>query len=298
MKEQYTRYSLQGHLLVISNHVNVPTSFKSPGWRKQVTGFSKSSSWRMRRYLRTCRANYDALITLTYPEGYPSDGRVFKEHLRRFLQECSRENQRIFNRTDGGVSPDSFSCFWFMEFQSRGAAHFHIFTNGRFPKQWIAKRWFDIVGSDDLRHYRAGTRIEKIRAGRRGTVAYAGKYAAKTEQKDVPEWVKNAGRFWGITGDRLAVSADTLVTPDEKAIPSVARALKTLKKITMTLNGAGKLRVLKKDFAVLMYSTTEAGTKELFEACLMLQIAVAQHSKLSFIEMPHHECTFDAHQVL
>ena len=55
----------------------------------------------------------------------------------------------------------------------------------------------------------AGTRVETLRTGRGGTIAYASKYAAKATQKKVPLEYLNCGRFWGITGERRLVSAAT-----------------------------------------------------------------------------------------
>jgi hypothetical protein len=86
-----------------------------------------------------------------------------------------------------------------MEFQSRGAPHFHCFLTAEIPKEEISQAWYRIVGSGDDRHLRAGTRIEALRevyaAG-----AYAAKYLKKQEQKDVPEGYIEVGRFWGLFG--------------------------------------------------------------------------------------------------
>jgi hypothetical protein len=150
------------------------------------------------------------MVTLTYPESYSFDGRIIKEQLRRFMQELKRQADSHRGRTDN-VAVDDYSAFWFLEYQKRGAPHFHIFTTHRYDKNWIADTWFRIVGSEDLRHKKAGTRIEKLKSGRRGACSYALKYAAKLEQKDPPEWIKNCGRFWGVSGNRECVAADTLL---------------------------------------------------------------------------------------
>lgn len=51
-------------------------------------------------------------------------------------------------------------------------------------------------------HLAAGTRVERIKSGRDGTISYARKYAAKQSQKDVPIGFGWCGRFWGICGNR------------------------------------------------------------------------------------------------
>lgn len=199
-------YDLQGHVL----HVRLcnETDSKIPPPRGRIQGFSPEAAARMRRYLRKCTADYRYMVTLTYPGDYTHDGRVVKDHLRVFMQRWKRY-----------IGDDKFSAFWFLEFQERGAPHFHIFCTHSTPKQWIADVWYEIVGSKDERHHRAGTRIEKIRCGRRGTCSYASKYAAKAAQKQVPEDYKNCGRFWGIYGDRSTVEATIFIRGKYKADP-------------------------------------------------------------------------------
>jgi hypothetical protein len=65
-------------------------------------------------------------------------------------------------------------------------------------KRWSTRNWFDIVASDDIRHYRAGTRVERLHSAK-GAFAYAAKrYIAK--QEDMPEMDHKPGRFWGVIG--------------------------------------------------------------------------------------------------
>lgn len=207
-------YDLQGHVLFLRT-ICADLRPGSLGGRGKIKGFSPSSASRMRRFLRTSEAEYSVFITLTYPGAFPVDGRTVKEHLRRFLQELSRVARR--RRLDGKATAEpvkEFSAFWFLEFQARGAPHFHIFTTDTFDRDWVASRWYEIVGSDDLRHLRAGTRIEFLRGGRRGACGYAAKYAAKSVQKEVPENFANCGRFWGVVGNRRCQAA-TIVFPVE-----------------------------------------------------------------------------------
>jgi hypothetical protein len=63
---------------------------------------------------------------------------------------------------------------------------------------WVSRNWFDVVGSNQIRHFQAGTRVEKLN-GVRGAFAYAAKrYVAKKE--DLPEMEFKPGRFWGVIG--------------------------------------------------------------------------------------------------
>ena len=65
-------------------------------------------------------------------------------------------------------------------------------------KDWVSRNWYDVVGSGDVRHFRAGTRVEKPRSIR-ATFAYAAKkYIAKAEA--MPKLAGKPGRFWGAIG--------------------------------------------------------------------------------------------------
>lgn len=209
--------------------------------RGDIVAFSNGAAGRMRRYLSSCDAMYRNMVTLTYPAGYPLDGRTCKDHLRRFIQESRRF---LFGRsaTAKQVLNLGFSVFWFLEFQERGAPHFHLFGTHDLPKEWVSHTWWRIVGSDDIRHLHAGTRIERLRGGRSGSVAYAVKYAVKLAQKVVPEWFRNVGRFWGVSGLRSCVAAATVVHPDRLD----SRATGALEKIK------DRLRAMAKDGAATM----------------------------------------------
>jgi hypothetical protein len=131
------------------------------------------------------------MMTLTYPRDYPSDGKTVKGHLNDFL---------LWLRKDIG----RFSYLWFLEFQRRGAPHFHILIDRDFRSHGVlsalrfrvSAEWYRIVGSGDSKHLAAGTRVEKIRK-KEGARRYCVKYAQKMKQKVVPKEYVNVGRFWG-----------------------------------------------------------------------------------------------------
>lgn len=81
----------------------------------------------------------------------------------------------------------------------------HLLATHRIP--W--ERWAPVWGALCERHgfgravdiERAGTEFRRLRAGWRGALAYARKYATKAEQKVAPPgW--RPGRYWGVRGDR------------------------------------------------------------------------------------------------
>ena len=219
-----TNISVIGNLVVIRTGARVEGK-GNLGTRNSINGFSASSAIRMRRYLRSCVAEYGTMLTLTYPCGHGYEGRSCKDDIRRFIQELRRYTIR--NEPSG--SADQWSTFWFMEFQERGSIHFHMFTTHRYPKEWVARRWYEIVGSEDERHLLAGTRIESIKAKRAGTISYASKYAVKSEQKVVPESFGWSGRFWGVCGLRSTMAASIFVTSRMKGNAGVQNAIEGVK---------------------------------------------------------------------
>ena len=160
------------------------------GIRKPITQLSESSMRKMKLHVRNMlQANY--IITLTYPREFSSDGKEVKHHL-----ELMREWFRY-----RGVS-----AFWFLEFQARGAPHFHLFTDNPVEAKELSRKWYEVVGSGDEKHLRAGTQIQRIRKPH-AIAAYAAKYATKKEQKEVPQGYSNVGRFWGGWGIYRTVKA-------------------------------------------------------------------------------------------
>lgn len=220
--------------------------------RNKIKGFTPSAGTRMRCYLRSCVAEYSFMFTLTYPSQYPCDGVTCKRHLKRLFQRIERhfycERLGAYKErswADEVEGETRWSLFWFLEFQQRGAPHFHIFSTHRLPKDWLAKAWYEICGTDDVRHLHAGTRCETLRAGRAGTISYASKYAAKQEQKAVPESFMNVGRYWGVSGLRKTLSANITVgvTPDNAQ--QVTESLEIAKKQLDLLAEAGHVRAVR-----------------------------------------------------
>jgi hypothetical protein len=159
--------------------------------RGMIKEFTPDSRRRLMRTLaRLRRGVLPLFLTLTYPREFPVDLGVSKGHLKRFFERL----QYYF---------EDCGAIWKLEFQKRGAPHYHILLWGvgydvRFL-EWVSRAWYEVVGSGDERHLRAGTRVEWIRSVR-GTFSYASKYLGKDQV--VPEESKEVGvgRFWGIWG--------------------------------------------------------------------------------------------------
>ncbi len=141
------------------------------GLRKKITEFSKPSRRRLRLKMAILRrACLPWMVTLTYPREWDQDDRQWKRDLDVFLKRLKRQFPTV-------------ALIWKLEFQERGAPHFHLFLwglpldqlwserirnnpanlhNPRFFdsfRAWLSCTWFEVVGSGDEKHFRAGTRF-------------------------------------------------------------------------------------------------------------------------------------------
>ena len=157
--------------------------------RGKVYEFSKRSRLRLAFVAANVKPGlFKSMITLTYPSDFPAHGTRCKAHLAALLQWL-RDNELARH------------YLWFLEFQARGAPHFHIMVDGRASakrRSMLSAQWYRVVGSEDQRHLRAGTNWRNARDDEPvGLQKYAVKYAQKAQQKNVPEGFQDCGRFWG-----------------------------------------------------------------------------------------------------
>ncbi len=174
-----------------------------------------------------------AFLTLTYPSNWqvvaPTSA-VSKRHLLNLRKRFEREFKR------------PFFALWKMEFQRRGAPHFHLLApipKGPDFKDWLSRNWVEVVNhpdeTDRAKHLLAGTGVDKAK----GTVAdtaqrvsyYFSKHSSANkgpkEYQNTPpdEWVQSGsvGRFWGYWG--LSVATKNLMVSKEDAL-FIARTLR------------------------------------------------------------------------
>jgi hypothetical protein len=160
--------------------------------RAEITEFSEKSRQRLRLSLAKVdqsRCGRPIFATLTYPAEFPLDGETFKRHFKIFSQRFLR------------AFP--FAGFhWKLEFQKRGAPHFHpIFWNLNCQflselRMWLALNWFEVVGSGDGKHLVAGTSADLINS-QFGIMRYVSGYVSDADQTK-PGF--KVGRYWGIVG--------------------------------------------------------------------------------------------------
>ncbi len=153
-------------------------------------------------------------VTLTYPSTWPADPKIWKKH----LQTLQKRLRRAFG---------PMAVIWKLEPQRRGAPHFHLlilvppsFVDGlaivvrrhrakrivtewrggqlsQF-RSWLSQSWFEVVGSGDEKHLRAGTNCEPLEAWRK-VISYASKYLGKSCAFETSGGsTQTVGRFWGV----------------------------------------------------------------------------------------------------
>lgn len=174
--------------------------------RGRVRCFSARS--RSRLFRAMAAVNWDLLgdgffITLTYPGAWSTstgehlDNDESKRHLRAFRSRLERKYGPVV-------------AAWKMEFQRRGAVHFHLAVvvptvNHDVPedvaefRRWLSLAWYEVAGSNDGRHLVAGTQVQRLDHHPAAYFAgyVGGSKGAKEYQHTVPEGFENVGRFWG-----------------------------------------------------------------------------------------------------
>jgi len=155
--------------------------------RAKIINFSKRSLKRLKHLIRNSSNVWKSIVTLTYPAAFVPDGRLVKSHLNSFLQYLRRRKIKYL---------------WVLEFQQRGAAHFHILVSDYINKNDLSNEWYNVVSSGDERHLRAGTQIQSIKSEKH-LFSYLYSYVNKLHQKVVPVLFQSVGRFWGASRNLL-----------------------------------------------------------------------------------------------
>jgi hypothetical protein len=172
------------------------------------------------------------LVTLTYPGDWRAvapDGRAIKRHLEVFRRAALRD---LADWLPAGPAGRALVALWKLEFQRRGAPHFHLLMPapvgemawrvgrglgaesvvGSF-RQWVAQAWsraVGAVGEEGRRHLLAGTAVDwdegrRASADPKRMAIYFLKHSApgrssKEYQHRVPDGFDGVGRFWGSWG--------------------------------------------------------------------------------------------------
>lgn len=183
-----------GRVLELSTLFDSQYVSEQPWDRGSIGGFSAKSR---RNLMKLCAGIPWALFerrmftTLTYPTEFPCDGRQVKRHLEAFRSRFERR----FGKQ---------AVVWKLEFQRRGAPHFHLLLSlpGSVDvlefRAWLSEAWYGVVGSGDVLHLLAGTQVQIADTDCGRYFAYGVKSTGSKEyQNCVPVGFENVGRFWG-----------------------------------------------------------------------------------------------------
>ncbi|MCI0549670.1 MAG: hypothetical protein L0287_01810 [Anaerolineae bacterium] len=125
--------------------------------------------------------------------------------------------------------------------------HYHFLSTHFINRSWLARAWYQIVGSNNPDHLEAGTQIDFLRCGhgkRRQLIAYAVKYAVKLEQKQVPAGFLLPGRFWGVVGVRSTVDASIVMSAWAYEDPDIFFHMLQLKHEMQEAKRIGKMAII------------------------------------------------------
>jgi len=208
--------------------------------RKQVKDWSEKS--RVKMLERFASLDYSpfnestsltALITLTYPGDWLSVA-PSAQSAKRHLQMFRKRFERAFGRPLFGL--------WKMEFQRRGAPHFHLFAPipiGVQFNDWLSNTWSEVVDhpnpSEKEKHRLAGTGVDLAKgltAENAQLISFyfskhssAGNGPKEYQNKPPEEWQSQGtvGRYWGYWG--LSIATRKIILDRGKAL-FIARTLR------------------------------------------------------------------------
>ncbi len=152
--------------------------------RGKIKGYSEKSKRRYRFLLRNTQKLWTHELEVSYPADFPMDGKKVKRDIKLLKDSLEKEYPGI-------------AWTWRLGFQRRNAPHVHFLANMSVDYKWLAKRWYEIVGSGDPRHLKAGIHVDKIKnVGK--MINYMVTYMANDKETVVPEGFEYVGRFWGV----------------------------------------------------------------------------------------------------
>lgn len=142
------------------------------------------------------KAGLPYFVTLTYHHRWPEDPRRWKDQLKALRKRIERRWGPV-------------TAFWRLEFQKRGAPHFHLLLwlqdeeKVEVSERWRLDRlrnniswwWNEIADPGNMDHLAAGTQVAEAR-NLRHMNGYLSKYVAKLETLQPGQVAP--GRLWGV----------------------------------------------------------------------------------------------------
>lgn len=168
--------------------------------REIVKTFSRQSRNNLLKMLLSI--DYDAMgppvfFTLTYPGEYSEDPKSWKRDFHSWVTRIAYKHPEL-------------CLIWRLEPQKRGAPHFSGFLWGwdelstSEGREELSRTWYEVVGSGDKKHLRAGTQAILVSGpDRRRQIFYLAKYQSKDKTGNKEEFFPYpVGRYWGVCGKR------------------------------------------------------------------------------------------------
>lgn len=191
---------IQGGLFKVATLYDSAKNHQTQSNRGIIQSYSAKSRIRNLQFAaRLDWAHHKSIfITLTYAESYPSP-RGAKAQLRAFLK-------RVWRRFD-----KPFAVWWRLEYQKRGAPHFHlvVFDLPYYTIDDLRSDWHAVTHDKSIENFKINLLDSSTKARR-----YMSKYSAKVEQNQYIPCKQpiqqhedsyfttapylSAGRFWGV----------------------------------------------------------------------------------------------------
>ncbi len=196
----YLTVAKNGNLTVVKPSSRHKSRRQGGGLRGNITEFTHAARRRMQQLLNSIDrtvAVVPVLITLTYHNEWSEDPAAWKDQLDAFRKRLERKYGR-------------FSAIWRLEYQRRGAPHFHLmcffWDHASKPgllallRMDVGAMWWEVTGRTSEEHLQAGTRCELPRSWK-GANVYLSKYMTKSETLSPGQ--ASPGRFWGVWRSKL-----------------------------------------------------------------------------------------------
>jgi len=180
------RLRISSDLLSVSEPIERQRS--GGGKRGDIKAFSSESRLRLFKLMHTLKFKRCTFITLTYPLDFPTDPKIYKSHLQKWRYEIEKRYGK-------------FQTIWRLEFQKRGAPHYHLLClDAPFVDVFdLSNLWADITESTSQIHRKIGVDVKLVASGNdaRLIMAYLAKYVGKIDDRPNIELERGVGRWWG-----------------------------------------------------------------------------------------------------
>ncbi len=145
------------------------------GSRGKARAYSESSRRNFCKFLNNI-GPLKFMLTITYPETFPDDVNIIKKDLKSILNKIRKQGAEYL---------------WVIEFQRRGAPHFHILLDRPVPTDSLAKLWSRRTAAPST-----AVHLSPVQSWI-GIRRYFTSPRKWCQQHLPPSWQEDLGRWWG-----------------------------------------------------------------------------------------------------